>query len=114
VNAAVRAGSQTLAPDPGIYRVRGSGEEADVTDAGSERQRRFDCLFRENVAGIAAYCRWRSLSPGDEQDAVAEVFLIAWRRLDQVPRDEKARAWLYAPARRVMSHQARAMSGGAG
>ncbi len=79
-----------------------------VTETDSGRRRRFDSLFNENVAGIASYCRWRSLSPGDEQDAVAEVFLIAWRRLDHVPRDEKARAWLYATARRVMAHQARA------
>jgi RNA polymerase sigma factor (sigma-70 family) len=88
--------------------VRGSGEEADVTDAVSERRRRFDALFRENVAGIVAYCRWRAPSPADEEDAVAEVFLIAWRRLDAVPPGERARAWLYATARRVLSHQARA------
>jgi RNA polymerase sigma factor (sigma-70 family) len=84
------------------------GEEADVTEADRERRRRFDMLFRENVAGIASYCRWRSRSPADEQDAVAEVFLIAWRRLDHVPPGENARAWLYATARRVMAHQARA------
>jgi RNA polymerase sigma-70 factor, ECF subfamily len=84
------------------------GEEADVTEVDDERRRRFDALFRENVVGIASYCRWRSRSPADEQDAVAEVFLIAWRRLDHVPPGEKARPWLYATARRVMAHQARA------
>lgn len=78
-----------------------------MTEIDSARRRRFETLFKENVAGIASYCRWRSLSPADEQDAVAEVFLIAWRRLDAVPTDEKARAWLYATARRVMAHQAR-------
>jgi RNA polymerase sigma factor (sigma-70 family) len=39
---------------------------------------------------------------------VAEVFLIAWRRLDDVPAGEAARPWLYATARRVVANQARA------
>jgi RNA polymerase sigma-70 factor (ECF subfamily) len=72
------------------------------------REQCFDAMFREHVAGVASYCRWRSDSPCDGQDAVAEVFLIAWRRLDEVPRGEQARPWLYATARRVMANQARA------
>jgi RNA polymerase sigma-70 factor (ECF subfamily) len=73
-----------------------------------ERRLRFDALFKENVAGVASYCGWRSRSSGDEQDAVAEVFLTAWRRLDDVPDGEAARPWLYATARRVMANQVRA------
>jgi DNA-directed RNA polymerase specialized sigma24 family protein len=79
-----------------------------MTETEKERRRRFDSLFRGNVAGIASYCGWRSRSPGEEQDAVAEVFLIAWRRLDAVPEGEDARPWLYATARRVLANQARA------
>ena len=79
-----------------------------MTEADRERKRRFDALFRENIAGIASYCSWRSRPTGDEQDAVAEVFLTAWRRLDDVPEGEAARPWLYATARRVMANQARA------
>lgn len=79
-----------------------------MTEPERERRRRFDALFRENIAGIASYCSWRSRSSGDEQDAVAEVFLTAWRRLDDVPEGEAARPWLYATARRVMANQARA------
>lgn len=79
-----------------------------MAEADSERRRCFDALFQEHVAGIALYCRWRSGSPGDVEDAVAEVFLIAWRRLDDVPPGEEARAWLYATARRVRANQARA------
>lgn len=79
-----------------------------MTEAERERKRRFDELFRQNIAGIASYCNWRSRSPGEEQDAVSEVFLIAWRRLDDVPAGEAARAWLYAAARRVTANQARA------
>jgi transcriptional regulator GlxA family with amidase domain len=36
-----------------------------VTEADSERKRRFDALFREHVEGVASYCRWRSRSDGE-------------------------------------------------
>jgi len=81
-----------------------------MTEAERERRQRFDALFRENIAGIASYCSWRLRSTGDEQDAVAEVFLTVWRRLDDVPAGEAARPWLYATARRVMANQARAQA----
>ena len=81
-----------------------------MTEADRERKRRFDALFRQNIAGVASYCSWRSHSTDDEQDAVAEVFLTAWRRLDDVPEGEAARPWLYATARRVMANQARAQA----
>ncbi len=79
-----------------------------MAGAGGERRRVFDALFRENIAGIAAYCHRHSCSPGEVDDAVAEVFLVAWRRLDEVPSGTGARAWLYATARRVLANQARA------
>jgi len=69
---------------------------------------RFDSLFQRHVAGVASYCRWRSHSLADAEDAVAEVFLIAWRRFDAVPAGDAARPWLYATARRVLANQARA------
>jgi RNA polymerase sigma-70 factor (ECF subfamily) len=47
-------------------------------------------------------------SRSDAEDAVAEVFLIAWRRLDDVPAGEASRPWLYATARRVVANEARA------
>jgi RNA polymerase sigma factor (sigma-70 family) len=86
--------------------MRNPREETAVT-AGEDRER-FDALFREHVAGIGSYCRWRSLSITDAEDAVAEVFLTAWRRLDDVPHGNEARPWLYGTARRVLANQARA------
>ena len=74
-------------------------------DAAKER---FEALFREHVAGVASYCRWCLRSRGDAEDAVAEVFLVAWRRLDDVPAGEASRLWLYATARRVVVNEARA------
>ena len=79
-----------------------------MSEVDTERRRCFDALFSEHVAGIAWFCQWRARSPSDAQDAVSEVFLIAWRRLDTVPRGGEARPWLYATARRVIANQARA------
>lgn len=73
----------------------------------SERQRRFDALFASHGSDIVAYCRWRSGSASDAQDAAAEVFLTAWRRLDEVPEGDPGRVWLYATARRVLANQRR-------
>ncbi len=81
--------------------------KASETQAGRSR---FDALYREHMPAIAAYCRGRTRSIGDAEDAVAEVFLIAWRRLDDVPADSKARPWLYATARLVLANQARGRS----
>jgi RNA polymerase sigma factor (sigma-70 family) len=78
-----------------------------VADADVARER-FEALFREHVAAVASYCRWCLRSRGDAEDAVAEVFLVAWRRLDDVPTGEASRPWLYATARRVVANEARA------
>lgn len=53
---------------------------------------------------IHAYCARRT-NPSQVADAVAEVFLVAWRRLDQMPDIDEALPWLYGTAYRVISHQ---------
>jgi RNA polymerase sigma-70 factor (ECF subfamily) len=69
---------------------------------------RLDELIVKHVADVAAYCRWRCVSEEDAQDAVSEVFLIAWRRLGDVPDGDAGRVWLLATARRVISNERRA------
>jgi RNA polymerase sigma-70 factor, ECF subfamily len=49
----------------------------------------------------------RRLGLADGEDAAAEVFAIAWRRLDLVPSGETTRAWLLAVAYRVVGNQYR-------
>jgi RNA polymerase sigma-70 factor (ECF subfamily) len=73
----------------------------------ADRRRRFDDLFAAFGSDVVAYCRWQSESPSDAQDAASEVFLTAWRRLDDVPDGDAARIWLYATARRVLANQRR-------
>ena len=72
-----------------------------------ERRRRFDALFETYRSDMVAYCTWRAGTPSDAEEAVAEIFLTAWRRLDDVPPGDAARVWLYATARRVVANQRR-------
>jgi RNA polymerase sigma-70 factor, ECF subfamily len=74
------------------------------------RGQRFEGLFRENYPLVRAYALRRS-APEVAQDAVAETFLVAWRRLDDVPDD--ALPWLYGVARRVLANQRRSVDRGA-
>jgi RNA polymerase sigma factor (sigma-70 family) len=77
-----------------------------MNDKPSRRQR-FDSLFEAHKVDIASYCSWRTGSKADAEDAVAEVFLIAWRKIDLVPSGAAARSWLYATARRVTANTRR-------
>jgi RNA polymerase sigma factor (sigma-70 family) len=75
----------------------------------ARRRQRFDALFEAHRLDIAAYCSWRTSSKADAEDAVAEVFLVAWRKIDLVPPGDAARAWLYATARRVTANTRRSL-----
>jgi RNA polymerase sigma factor (sigma-70 family) len=88
-------------------RALSSGRRLPVSERSNEDERRFDDLFASYSRDIVAYCSWRAASPSDAQDAVAEVFLTAWRRLEDVPEGDDARVWLYATARRVIANQRR-------
>jgi len=72
-----------------------------------DAKRRFDVLFADYRSDIVAYCSWRAATVSDAEDAVAEVFLTAWRRLNRIPDGDAARVWLYATARRVLANQHR-------
>jgi RNA polymerase sigma factor (sigma-70 family) len=80
-------------------------QEVPMTDG--ERRQRFGAVFASYSSDVVAYCGWPAASVSDAQDAAAEVFLIAWRRLDELPEGDAARVWLYATARRVIANQRR-------
>ncbi len=71
-------------------------------------QNRFGRLYREQGRAILAYALRRVKDPEDAADVVAETFLVAWRRLDEVPIDAGARLWLFAVAHRVIANLHRA------
>jgi RNA polymerase sigma-70 factor (ECF subfamily) len=64
-----------------------------------DEERRFEAIYREHAGAVTAYARRRL--PGRADDVVAETFLVAWRRFDDVPAD--ALPWLYGVARRVVA-----------
>jgi RNA polymerase sigma factor (sigma-70 family) len=66
----------------------------------------FDQLYRRYHRPVRDFCR-RRVASDLVDDAVAETFLIAWRRLDDVPAGTEALVWLYGVAHRVIGHQRR-------
>jgi RNA polymerase sigma-70 factor (ECF subfamily) len=66
---------------------------------------RFDALFKQHHADVYRYCV-RRLGRPDAEDAAAEVFAVAWRRLDAVPEDA-SRAWLLGVAYKTVGNQYR-------
>jgi RNA polymerase sigma-70 factor (ECF subfamily) len=49
----------------------------------------------------------RRLGRSEGEDAAADVFAVAWRRLDEVPNGDAARAWLFGVAYRVVGNHYR-------
>lgn len=74
-----------------------------MTDDGAEEQ--FQQLFEASFDDLTRFVR-RRISDGD--DVVSETFLVAWRRLAEVPVDlGDARAWLFTVARGLMANRRR-------
>jgi len=65
-----------------------------------ERRARLESLFAAHAPAVQAYARRRA-DPATADDVVSDVFVVAWRRLDQVPADELP--WLLACARHVLA-----------
>jgi RNA polymerase sigma-70 factor (ECF subfamily) len=70
----------------------------------ADRRATLERLFEAYAGAVRAYAR-RRVDPAAADDAVSEVFVIAWRRLDDVPDDPLP--WLLGCARHVLSHQQR-------
>lgn len=77
-----------------------------TSPAGATGNARFDAIYRDHYRAIHAYCRRRT-HPNRVDDAVADVFTIAWRRIHDVPPGDGARPWLYGVAYRVLANQLR-------
>jgi len=59
---------------------------------------RFAALFSAHYRDLARYGQRRGLSPADADDMTANVFVVAWRRIDEVPLGDEALLWLYGVA----------------
>jgi RNA polymerase sigma factor (sigma-70 family) len=72
----------------------------------AERER-FEAVFKANARSVLGYALRRVAQPADAADVVAETFLVAWRRMNDVPLGDDTRPWLLGVARRVMANQRR-------
>ena len=68
---------------------------------------RFEELYAQHFRAVLRYSLAR-VSPDVAPDAVAETFLVAWRRLDDIPEDSLP--WLLGVARRVVAGQRRTIA----
>ncbi|NNC39356.1 MAG: sigma-70 family RNA polymerase sigma factor, partial [Acidimicrobiia bacterium] len=67
---------------------------------------RFQVLYEQHHADLLAYFL-RRLDRQDAIDATADVFLTAWRRIEDAPDGAEARLWLYGVARNTLRNQQR-------
>lgn len=63
----------------------------------------FDALYAAHRDDVWRYMRRRAAA--DHEDLTTEVFLVAWRRRDEVPGDPLP--WLYGVARKVLANHRR-------
>lgn len=68
---------------------------------------RFERIYRENFRAVLRFAVAR-IDPERAKDVAAETFLVAWRRLDEVPAEP--RAWLLGVARRAIAGQFRSQT----
>jgi len=70
----------------------------------ADDRKRFERIYRENFRAVLRFAALR-IDPERAKDVAAETFLVAWRRLDDVPAEP--RAWLLGVARKVIAGQFR-------
>ncbi|NNC92906.1 MAG: sigma-70 family RNA polymerase sigma factor [Acidimicrobiia bacterium] len=66
----------------------------------------FRRLYDEHHRAIQKYCA-RRLPIADANEAVAETFLVVWRKIAKVPDGKDARLWLYGVARNAIRNARR-------
>ncbi|GGS76082.1 RNA polymerase sigma factor [Nonomuraea spiralis] len=74
---------------------------------GADPESRFEELYASCYRPLLGYALRRCPDPDDAADVVAETFMIAWRRIEEVPHGEEARLWLYGVARKALANHRR-------
>jgi RNA polymerase sigma-70 factor (ECF subfamily) len=70
-------------------------------------EKEFEHLYADYWRAVLGYALRRTGSPSDAADVASEVFLVVWRRRDEVPGHEDFRPWLYGVARNVLLNHRR-------
>ena len=73
----------------------------------TEARHRFEELYAGAYRKVLAYSIQRTPSREDADEVVAETFLVAWRRLEDVLAADNSLAWLFGVAYRVLANQRR-------
>lgn len=68
---------------------------------------RFRALYAAHFDALLAYALRRVDQRQDAADVVADTFLVAWRRVDDLPPGDEAKLWLYGVARKIVFNQRR-------
>ena len=67
---------------------------------------RLEAIYRAHAREVHAYCLRRT-SREEAKDATSDVFLVAWRRIEEVPAGDEALPWLLGVALNVLANRSR-------
>ena len=76
--------------------------EASIEDSPEFRRERFRILYNDLYDDLWRYIQRRSINTEEARDTLSEVFLVAWRRLEDIPAGKEARLWLFGVARNLV------------
>jgi DNA-directed RNA polymerase specialized sigma24 family protein len=92
-----RARAVTLAALLAIKRLRAA---TPAEDSSIDTQDRFEAMYRQNEQRLLGYALHRA--PTEQaKDAVADTFLAAWRRFDDLP--DEPLPWLIGATRKALA-----------
>ena len=80
--------------------------ESHVMRDGRVRERAFEALYAAHYQQVAGYVL-RRVAAHEADDVIAQVFTVAWRRLDHIPAPPGDRQWLFGVARNTVADQRR-------
>lgn len=76
---------------------------------GDTDEARFRALHDAHFRDLLGFALRRTASADDAADVVADTFVVAWRRLGDVPPGDEGRLWLYGVCRRTLANHARSL-----
>lgn len=99
-----------MVPIQPVYDEGPSGACETDAEPAAWRAQRFRVLYERTYVDLVAYCR-RRVAPSLVDDIVADAFLVAWQRLDDVTGDP--RPWLFGVAHNLIRNRRRKDARGA-
>jgi RNA polymerase sigma-70 factor (ECF subfamily) len=70
------------------------------------RKARFEAIWVEHSPRVRAYCI-RRVASHEADDVCAEIFLVVWRRIDEIPPPPHTLLYIYGIAGKVVSNHSR-------